>query len=93
MSAMKRWMLDKRAERDGRTADGLAGIPSWALLNRGRFGEADLCQWPDQVCNAPRHMGTGFCVEHVEDYRARMIAASEAELEIAGQLNAFGGAR
>ena len=80
MKPTPKWIGDKRAERSDRAADGLSGIPAWALLNRGRFGEADLCQWPDQECNAPRYMGTGFCASHVEEYRARSVAASERGL-------------
>jgi hypothetical protein len=41
------------------------------LLHRQRFNELALCQYPDQECNAPRHMGTGFCSAHVATMRER----------------------
>ena len=66
-----RWIENKRETRTDRKADGLQAIPAWALLARGRFGEADLCQYPDQECNAPRVNGTGFCDAHVATMRER----------------------
>jgi hypothetical protein len=41
------------------------------VLYRGRRGELTLCQFPDHECNAPRHMGTGFCAEHIGPMRDR----------------------
>jgi hypothetical protein len=46
-------------------------VARMVLLDRHRFGEVDLCQWPDDVCNAGRHMGTHFCEAHVGPMRER----------------------
>lgn len=59
------------------------------VLHRHRFGELSLCQYPDRECNAPRHMGTGFCVEHIAEMRERACAEIResygmcSELEVA----------
>lgn len=41
------------------------------LLNRRRHGEYLLCQFPDERCDAPRHMGTHFCESHIGTMRER----------------------
>jgi hypothetical protein len=41
--------------------------------DRGRVGEAYLCQFPDRRCDLDRHDGTGYCFLHIDIMRNRSL--------------------
>jgi hypothetical protein len=54
-----------------RTGEGGA-LPE-SPADRGREGEAYLCQFPDRRCDLERHDGTGYCFLHIEIMRNRRL--------------------
>lgn len=73
------------------------GPPGGALpespVDRGREGEAYLCQFPDRRCDMERTEGTGYCTLHIGIMRGRAVGNSripEHAAELESQLAKYG---